>query len=155
MELHQLKYFLAIVDSGTVSRAAVRCGIAQPSLSQQLKKLERTLGIELFQREGRGVVLTDAGRALLPRARKILAEVQDAEANLKRDVESGHGRLAIGAIPTIAPYVLPDAINAVLAAVGYNFARLRAWLRALLRALWLLAFAATARRPIRLQMHAD
>jgi LysR family hydrogen peroxide-inducible transcriptional activator len=114
MDFRQLKYFVATADAGTVSRAATRCGIAQPSLSQQLAKLEGSIGMQLFQREGRGMVLTDAGRALLPRARRILAEVEDAEANLVSDVESGHGRLAVGAIPTIAPYLMPAAVGAVL-----------------------------------------
>jgi LysR family hydrogen peroxide-inducible transcriptional activator len=62
------------------------------------------------------MILTDAGRALLPRARRILAEVEDAQANLLHDVETGYGRLAVGAIPTIAPYVLPQAVQDVIKA---------------------------------------
>lgn len=113
MELHQLRYFLAIADAGSVSRAAVRCEVAQPSVSQQLSKLERLLGNQLFDRRGRKMVLTDAGRALLPRARRILAEVEDAKSSLQKELDLGVGRLAIGAIPTIAPFVLPDAIRRV------------------------------------------
>lgn len=116
MDFRQLKYFVATAEAGTVSRAAGRCGITQPSLSQQLAKLEASLGLTLFQREGRGMILTDAGRALLPRARRILAEVEDAQANLLHDVETGYGRLAVGAIPTIAPYVLPQAVQDVIKA---------------------------------------
>ncbi len=106
MELHQLRYFVAAAEAGTISRAAERCHVSQPSMSQQIKTLETGLGVKLFDRVGRGVVLTDAGRALLPRARRVLAEVIDAEANLAREAEEGV-RLAIGAIPTMAPYLLP------------------------------------------------
>jgi LysR family hydrogen peroxide-inducible transcriptional activator len=111
MELHQLRYFVATAEAGSVSRAARRCRVAQPSLSLQVRKLERTLGSPLFDRHGRGMALTDAGHALLPRARAILAAVRDAEENLGRDVDRGLGRAAIGAIPTIAPYLLPPALR--------------------------------------------
>jgi LysR family hydrogen peroxide-inducible transcriptional activator len=110
MEIHQLRYFVATAEAGSVSRAAMRCHVAQPSLSQQLRRLESTLGAELFDRQARGVVLTDAGRALLPRARRILAEVHDVETNLERDVEEGRGVLTVGAIPTMAPYLMPPAL---------------------------------------------
>src|SRR5690606_7005665 len=103
MELHQLRYFVAAAEAGSMSRAAERCRVAQPSLSQQIKKLERSVGAALFDRLGRGVALTEAGRALLPRARRILVEVRDAEANLRRDLDEGRGSVSIGAIPTMAP----------------------------------------------------
>ncbi|MBL9120630.1 MAG: LysR family transcriptional regulator [Phycisphaerae bacterium] len=111
MEIHQLRYFVATAEAGSVSRAALRCHVAQPSLSQQLRRLETTLGAELFDRQARGVVLTDAGRALLPRARRILAEIHDVETNLDRDVDEGRGVLTIGAIPTMAPYLMPPALG--------------------------------------------
>jgi LysR family hydrogen peroxide-inducible transcriptional activator len=79
-------------------------------LSQQIKKLEAAVGHPLFDRLTHGAVLTEAGRALLPRARRILAEVQDARAALKEDLESGAGLLAVGAIPTMAPYLLPPVL---------------------------------------------
>ncbi len=111
MELHQLRYFQAVAEFGNMSRAAERCNIAQPSLSQQLQKLEATLGARLFDRLGRGVALTDAGRALLPRARRILADVREIEANLLRESTDFFGALVVGAIPTIAPYLLPPAMG--------------------------------------------
>lgn len=111
MELHQLRYFVAAAETGSISRAASRCGIAQPSLSQQIKKLEQSVGAPLFDRVGRGVVLTDAGRALLPRARRILAAVEEAESNLLSEVQEGVGRLSVGAIPTMAPYLLPPLLS--------------------------------------------
>lgn len=90
--------------------AARRCRVAQPSLSQQVRKLEAGLGVVLFDRLGRGVALTEAGRALLPRARRILAEVRETEDRLRSEGDDGLRRLAIGAIPTIAPYLLPPVL---------------------------------------------
>jgi len=110
MEIRQLRYFIAAAEAGSVSRAAERCQVAQPSLSQQLRRLEAALGVSLFDRLGRGIALTDAGRAMLPRARRIIGEVDDAQSNLVRDTETT-GRLVVGAIPTIAPYVLPPALR--------------------------------------------
>lgn len=112
MELHQLRYFVAVAQAGNFSRAAEVCHKTQPSLSQQILKLERELGHRLLNRLGRRAVLTDAGRALLERARAILSAVENAERQLKDFDHAAEGRLAIGAIPTIAPYLLPDALKA-------------------------------------------
>lgn len=111
MELHQLRYFVAVAHAGNFSRAAERCHVSQPSLSQQILKLERRLGQPLFSRLGRRAVLTDAGRLLLDRAMAILANVDDAERRLRAGDPLHGGRLAIGAIPTIAPYALPAALQ--------------------------------------------
>src|SRR5947209_3561175 len=104
MELHQLRYFVAVAQTGNFSRAAERCYVSQPSLSQQILKLERRLGQPLLNRLGRRAVLTDAGRVLLERATAILAAVDDVERRLSDGDGLQGGRLAIGAIPTIAPY---------------------------------------------------
>jgi len=111
MEMHQLRYFVAAAQTGNFSRAAERCHVSQPSLSQQILKLERKLGQPLFQRLGRKVLLTDAGHLLLDRATAILATADDAERRLRSGDESHGGRLAVGAIPTIAPYFLPQALE--------------------------------------------
>lgn len=107
MELHQLRYFVAVAEAGSASRAAARCHVAQPSLSQQVMKLEQAVGKKLFDRLGRGMSLTEAGRAFLPKAKRILAEVRDAEAWAGRNDDSS---LRVGAIPTMAPYFLPAAL---------------------------------------------
>jgi LysR family hydrogen peroxide-inducible transcriptional activator len=110
MEIHQLRYFVAVADKGSFSRAALREHVAQPSLSQQIQKLESEMGERLFDRLPKSVVLTEAGPWLLDFARKILIDIADARRcvdDLKRDVT---GRLVVGAIPTIAPYVLPAMI---------------------------------------------
>jgi LysR family hydrogen peroxide-inducible transcriptional activator len=104
-----------VADLGSFSRAADACHVAQPSLSQQIIKLEAELGRPLFDRLGRTVKMTEAGRALLPRARRILSEVQAVENGIAGELDAAGGSLSIGAIPTIAPYLLPDAIRRVLA----------------------------------------
>ena len=107
MEIHQLRYFLAVAETGSFTAAAKRCHVAQPSLSQQVRRLEEQTGFRLFDRLPKGAALTDAGRALLPRARRILADVADAAAAVADDLETGRGALVVGAIPTMAPYLLP------------------------------------------------
>jgi LysR family hydrogen peroxide-inducible transcriptional activator len=111
MEIHQLTYFVAVAETGSFSRAAERCRIAQPSLSQQIQKLELELGEPLFDRLRRRVMLTDAGHNLLPRAINILAEVQDIKRSVNQEDNSVGGVLNVGFIPTIAPFVLPRVIK--------------------------------------------
>jgi LysR family transcriptional regulator, benzoate and cis,cis-muconate-responsive activator of ben and cat genes len=83
MELRQLRYFLAVAEEGRFSRAAARLHLAAPSLSQQIRVLERELRVTLFHRTARGVVLTPAGEVLLPRARVILAEADRAREDVR------------------------------------------------------------------------
>ncbi|MBT3315542.1 MAG: LysR family transcriptional regulator [Anaerolineae bacterium] len=111
MEIHQLAYFIAIVETGSFSKAAERCSVAQPSLSQQIKKLETEIGHLLFDRLGRRVVLTNAGEMLIPKAQRILDEVQGIKVDIPSDIEEGQGSLAVGFIPTISPFVLPSVIR--------------------------------------------
>ncbi len=111
MELHQLRYFVAVAETGGFSKAAKRCYVTQPSLSQQIIKLEHELGQKLFERLGRSVALTEAGRSLLPRARLILKEADGIKSGILDDVHSGTGTLSVGMIPTIAPYLLPSTLN--------------------------------------------
>lgn len=110
MEIHQLRYFVAVLDTGSFSRAAEACHVAQPSLSQQIKKLETSLGQTLFDRLPRGAAPTEAGAALEPIARRILDEVQGARSIVQGDLEAGVGPLAVGAIPTMAPFLLPPIL---------------------------------------------
>ena len=110
MEIHQLRYFVAVADEGSFSRAAIREHVAQPSLSQQIQKLEAEMDQRLFDRLPRSVVLTEAGKCLLDYARKILVEIGDAHRCVDDLKEGVVGRLAVGAIPTIALYVLPVLI---------------------------------------------
>ncbi len=109
MELHQIRYFVAVGETGSFTRAAERERVTQPTLSEQVIKLEKALNVRLFDRLGRKVVLTEAGVELLGRAQAILAAVGEAERSV-RDATEG-GRLRLGAIPTVAPFLLPAAVT--------------------------------------------
>src|SRR3954462_3590979 len=111
MEIHQLRYFIAVAEEGSFSRAAAREHVAQPSLSQQIQKLEAEMDHRLFDRLSRSVVVTEAGKCLLDHARKILADIAESRRcldDLKHDIG---GRLSVGAILTMAPYVLPKLVE--------------------------------------------
>ena len=107
MEFHQLRYVCAIADTGNFSRAAERCQIAQPSLSQQVLKLEEELGTKLFDRLPRSIRLTEAGRAFIPRARTILEQMEAARSTAADQNTDFRGSVAVGVIPTVAPYLMP------------------------------------------------
>jgi len=109
MEIHQLRYFIAVADLGNFTRAAERCFVAQPSLSQQIIKLENELGGPLLERGGRMVRLTDSGRRFYDRAVEILASVDNAMREMHESADTG--RVVVGAIPTIAPYLLPPVLQ--------------------------------------------
>jgi len=106
MEIRQLRYFCAVARTGSFTRAATQEGVAQPSLSQQILRLERDLGSKLFDRLGRGVKLTEFGRGLLPQAAEILRQVNTARSSIETLRLGVGGRLAVGCIPTITPYFL-------------------------------------------------
>src|SRR6266403_3960596 len=102
MELHQLRYFGAVARTGNFSRAAEQCNVSQPSLSQQIQKLEDELGERLFERMKRQARLTPHGEAFLPRALKILEEVDAAKREAADAKGLLRGRLIVGVLPTIA-----------------------------------------------------
>jgi LysR family hydrogen peroxide-inducible transcriptional activator len=108
MEFHQLRYVCAVADTGNFSRAAERCQVAQPSLSQQVLKLEEELGAKLFDRLGRSIRLTEAGRAFIPRARTILEQMEAARSSAADQTTDLRGSVAVGVIPTVAPYLIPS-----------------------------------------------
>lgn len=110
MEMHQLRYVVAVARSGTFSRAAEQCHVAQPSLSQQIQKLEDELGERLFDRMKREARLTSHGEAFLRRAVRILEEVDAAKREATDARELLRGTLTIGVLPTIAPYLLPGVM---------------------------------------------
>jgi LysR family transcriptional regulator, hydrogen peroxide-inducible genes activator len=123
MEVHQLRYVCAIADTGNFSRAAERCQITQPSLSQQVLKLEEDLGAKLFDRLGRSVRLTDAGRAFVHHARAILEHMEVARSSVADKNADLRGSVAVGVIPTVAPYLMPGCTAAF--AKKYPDAKLR------------------------------
>lgn len=111
MELHQLRYFCAVAETGSFSRAAEQSHVSQPSLSQQILKLENELGARLFDRLGRSVRLTDLGNAFLPRARAVLRELEAARGDVVERKDALSGTVIIGIIPTVAPYFLPPLLT--------------------------------------------
>jgi LysR family hydrogen peroxide-inducible transcriptional activator len=115
MELHQLRYFLAVAEAASFSRAAERCNVSQPSLSQQIKKLEERLGQRLFDRLGKRVALTESGKLLLDRVSVIVSHIENAERELRDSRELPNRRLSIGALPTIAPYLVPPLLEQLVA----------------------------------------
>lgn len=110
MEIRQLRYFLAVAQMGNFTRAAERCHISQPSLSQQIQNLESELGEPLFLRKPGGVELTHAGRNLRDRAASV---VEEADGILEEFAEKGRplsGAVRLGVIPTVGPYFLPGLL---------------------------------------------
>lgn len=121
MNLRDLRYVVAVADHAHFGKAAQACSISQPTLSGQILKLERELGVELFERDGRTVDLTSAGALILAHARRAVTAADDmiAAAAAHRDPEAAPLRLGI--IPTLAPYLIPVLLPAIQA----NLNRLR------------------------------
>src|SRR5213593_3075622 len=111
MEMHQFRYFIAVAKTGSFSRAAEECHVSQPSLSQQILKLEDELGEKLFERLRRRTVLTAAGELFRQRAERIAQEVEEARREVHDVGGLLRGRVEFGVLPTIAPYVLPPVIR--------------------------------------------
>lgn len=110
MEMQQLRYVVAVARTGTFSRAAEMCHVAQPSLSQQIQKLEEELGHRLFDRTRREAKLTPQGEAFLRRAVRILDEADAARREASETSDLARGTLRMGVLPTIAPYLLRDSL---------------------------------------------
>ena len=106
--LRQLRYFLALAQQGQFTHAAEICHVSQPALSMQIRALEDAAGARLVERTPSGVVLTPQGRALERHARQVMAAMAGLEQGLRRPGQGG--RLVLGMIPTVAPYLLPKAL---------------------------------------------
>lgn len=111
MEVHQLRYFCAVAESGNFTRAAEATRISQPSLSQQIHKLEDELGAKLFDRLPRSARLTQFGKAFLPKAQAILRQIGEARLEIREMASAESGEVVLGAIPTVAPYLLPAVLT--------------------------------------------
>lgn len=110
MEMQQLRYVVAVAKTGNFSRAAEQCHVSQPSLSQQIQKLEDELGERLFDRRQREAKLTPAGEAFLPHALRILEEVNVAKREATEAQDLLRGTLVVGVLPTVAPYLIPGVL---------------------------------------------
>jgi LysR family hydrogen peroxide-inducible transcriptional activator len=121
VEIHQLRYFVAVAEEKSFSRAAEKVRVAQPSLSQQIQKLEGELGQPLFDRLARSVILTEAGHGFLPYAQRILNELSSAQRYVSDRGEVPSGDVTLGILPTIAPFI----VEGLLARSTERFAGVR------------------------------
>ncbi|MEV0124853.1 LysR substrate-binding domain-containing protein [Streptomyces sp. NPDC050703] len=112
MQFQQLQYFVAVSETLHFTRAAERVHVAQPSLSQQIRALEKELGAELFSRARGNIALTDAGEALLPLARRILADADTARIEVQELAQLRRGRIRLGATPSVCTGLLPEVLRA-------------------------------------------
>ena len=110
MNLQDLRYLVAVADHRHFGRAAEACFVSQPTLSTQLKKLERELGVELVERNPGHIVLTTVGEAVVERARVALREADNIRQVARRATDPEAGSLRIGLFPTLAPYLLPHVV---------------------------------------------
>jgi LysR family hydrogen peroxide-inducible transcriptional activator len=111
--IRQLEYLVAVAEHLNFREAAESCHVTQPALSTQLQQLEALLGVQLFERDTRRVVATAAGTQLAEQARKILGATDEMLDMARASGEPLTGRLRLGAIPTVAPYILPTVVRAV------------------------------------------
>lgn len=111
MELTTLRYFAAIASAGHMTRAAERLGVSQPALSSMLRKLEEEVGAELFDRTGRGVQLTDAGRVFLRHAEESLRQASEARAAVRELIGLERGSIRLGGGATAITYFIPRTVS--------------------------------------------
>jgi len=107
MNLRDLQYVIAVAETRHFGQAAERCFVSQPTLSGQIKKLEETLGVALFERTNRSVEITPVGEAILAHARQIMEQVDAIEQLARASQDPLVGPLRVGAIPTLSPYLMP------------------------------------------------
>ncbi|MEU6121607.1 LysR substrate-binding domain-containing protein [Streptomyces sp. NPDC047123] len=112
MQFQQLHYFVAVAETRHFTRAAEEVHVSQPSLSQQIRALEKELGAELFSRARGNITLTDAGEALLPLARRILADADTARIEVQELAQLRRGRIRLGATPSVCTGLLPEVLRA-------------------------------------------
>lgn len=110
MNLRDLQYLVAVADHQHFAKAAETCFVSQPALSMQIKKLEDELGVQLFERTNKTVMVTAVGQAVTARARVILQEAADLKALARSYQDPFAGELHIGAFPTLAPYFFPHIL---------------------------------------------
>jgi len=110
VEIHQLRYFVAVAEQRHFTRAARDLAVAQPSISKQIRLLEEELGAVLFHRMRGNVALTPAGETLLPWARRVLSDLDTAVDEVHELAGLRRGRLSVGATPSLTTAILPAAL---------------------------------------------
>jgi len=116
LEIRQLRYFLAVAEAGSFSRAADRLGLSQPSVSQQMRDLEAGLRLTLFQRRGKRILLTPAGMVFEEHARAMLRQLENCLEELSREPTQLRGALHVGIVPFLDVALLPKLLGAFVAA---------------------------------------
>ena len=111
MDLRSLRFFVHIADAGSITRAAVQLGIAQPALTRHVQAMEAQLGAPLLERLPRGVRLTAAGRKFLEHARRVVREMDRAQAELTHSAQPAGGRVILGVSPTLAAWLVPGCVE--------------------------------------------
>lgn len=124
MNLRDLHYFVVLAELKHFGDAAKKCYVSQPTLSMQIKKLEESLGVHLFERTNKSVFLTDQGTILLARAKKIMMLVDEMKDIARNSKDPFAGDLRLGVIPTVAPYLLP----LVMPELKNHYPDLKIWL---------------------------
>lgn len=109
--LRQLQFFIAAAEAGSVSGAARALSISQSSVTEAIRSLEDDLGVTLFDRQARGLLITHKGSAFLRHARQILSDVSNARNSFQQDAEAAPGRLSLGVTSLVAGYVLSDILQ--------------------------------------------
>ncbi len=117
MNIRDLEYVVAVAEEGHFGRAADRCHVSQPALSGQIKKLEERLGVSLFERTNRRVSVTPVGDEVVAHAKRLLLIADEIEATAASHADPMAGRIRLGTIPTIAPYLLPSVLRPLKAAL--------------------------------------
>lgn len=113
MNLKDLKYLVALADTGHFGKAAERTFVSQPTLSAQLKKLEEFLGVKLVERQPKNVQLTDVGKQVVQRARRMLEQGDEIVALARTNTDPLSGRIRLALIPTVGPYLLPRVMQKI------------------------------------------
>lgn len=113
MNLRDLKYLIALADHKHFGRAAAACFVSQPTLSTQIRKLEEELGVALFERAPRKVMLTPVGIDIAERARRIVNDVEQMKEAARRNQRPEAGTVRLGIFPTLGPYLLPHVIPGI------------------------------------------
>jgi len=109
--IRQLEYIVAVAEHMSFSEAARRCHVSQPGLSAQIRQVEETLKVHIFERDRRHVFVTPGGEVIVRRARRVLAETQELVSTAESfEDEALVGTLRMGVIPTVAPYLLPQGL---------------------------------------------
>jgi LysR family hydrogen peroxide-inducible transcriptional activator len=119
VNLKDLKYLVALADTGHFGKAAERTFVSQPTLSAQLKKLEAFLGVKLVERQPKNVQLTEVGKQVVVRARRMLDEGDEIVALARNYTDPFAGKLKLGLIPTIGPYLLPRIMQKIRKALPH------------------------------------